>query len=98
VECVQEGRAENLLSCLGVPFTGHAPLKDPDLPARILSNGEQDPAAMVCLSWAASILQAHKRDHWTLAQGIDFSLDPSATWGEFEVDWPPPEESAEPSP
>ena len=98
VECVQEGRAENLLSCLGVPFTGHAPLKDPDLPARILSAGEQDPAAMVCLSWAASILQAHKRDHWTLAQAIDFSLDPSATWGEFEVDWPPPEESAEPSP
>jgi hypothetical protein len=45
---------------------------------------------MVCLSWAASILQAHKRDHWTLAQAIDFSLDPSASGGSSRWTGRPP--------
>ena len=98
VKCGQQTRAENLLSCLGVSIPNHDPLRDPNLPTRILSVGEQDSTAMVCLSWAASVLQAHKRDHWTFARAIDFSLDPSAIWGEFEASWPAEEKNPERSP
>ena len=88
LECLQEARAERLLSCVGVPMTAVSPLRDSKLPERILSIHERDPAELVCLSWAASVLQSHKRERWGMAQAVAFSLDPSATYGEFEAEWP----------
>ena len=88
LDCLQEARAQRLLSCIGVPVTVESPLRDPDLPERVLSSRERDPAELVCISWAASVLQSHKRDRWGMAQAIAFSLDPGATYGEFEAEWP----------
>ena len=90
LDCLQEARAQRLLSCVGLPATSERPLRDPGLPETVLSIRERDPAELVCLSWAASVLQSHKGDHWGMAQAIAFSLDPSATYGEFEAEWPPP--------
>jgi hypothetical protein len=89
LHCLQEARAEQLLSCLGAPSADYAPLHDPSLPDRVLAASERDPDTWVCLSWAASVLQSHKREHWSYAQAIDFCLDPSATYGELEARWPP---------
>ena len=88
LDCLQEARAERLLSCVGLPITEESPLSDPRLPERVLSIRERDPAELVCLSWAASVLQSHKGERWGMAQAIAFSLDPSATYGEFEAEWP----------
>jgi len=90
LDCLQQARAQRLLSCIGVATTGDSPLRDPGLPQEVLSIRERDPAELVCLSWAASVLQSHKRDRWGMAQAIAFSLDPSATYGEFEAEWPEP--------
>jgi hypothetical protein len=88
LDCLQEARAEQLLSCLGDPTPGNAPLHDPHLPDRVLAASERDQDAWVCLSWAASVLQSHKRERWSYAQAIDFCLDASATYGELEARWP----------
>jgi hypothetical protein len=88
LDCIQEVRAQQLLSCLGASTSDPAPLHDPSLSQRVLAASERDPDSWVCLSWAASVLQSHKREHWSYAQAIDFCLDPSATYGELEARWP----------
>ena len=89
LDCLQEARAEQLLSCLGFPTADRAPLHDPGISDRVLAASERDPDAWVCLSWAASVLQSHKRVHWSYAQAIDFCLEPGATYGSLVARWPP---------
>ena len=31
--------------------------------------------ALVCLSWAASVMQGHKNEQWTLPQALDFAFE-----------------------
>jgi hypothetical protein len=88
LDCIQEVRAQQLLSCLGASSPDPAPLHDPNLSERVLAASERDPDSWVCLSWAASVLQSHKREHWSYAQAIDFCLEPSATYGALEARWP----------
>jgi hypothetical protein len=88
LDCIQEVRAQQLLSCLGAPSPDPAPLHDSNLSERVLAASERDPDSWVCLSWAASVLQSHKPEHWSYAQAIDFCLEPGATYGALEALWP----------
>ncbi len=88
LDCLQEARANVLLSCLGAPGSDRTPLHDTSLPERVLAATDRDPDTGICLSWAASVLQAHKRDRWNFARAIEFCLEPSATYGELEASWP----------
>ncbi|MDQ3263484.1 MAG: hypothetical protein M3Y59_07475 [Myxococcota bacterium] len=88
----QERRAYELLECID-PAKGAWP--DPflgnDIYSRLAEASGELRARLVCLSWAASILQSHKSERWGLAQALEFSLEKSATFGAFDVQEPRPQ-------
>lgn len=91
----QERRAYELLTCID-PAKGAWP--DPfggsEIYGRLAEASEERRARLVCLSWAASILQSHKSERWGLAQALEFSLEKSATFGAFDVQEPRPKRAA----
>lgn len=88
LRCAQEGRALRLLRCIAPERTwSQQPLLDatlfPTLRAALAGERREE---LICLSWAASILQAHKGEHWGLPQALAFANDRSATFGTIEIE------------
>lgn len=100
----QEKRAQRLLQCFksadDAPI-GDKPLASLENPDELLEFDcdERDPACterrtdLVCLSWAASLLQGHKHAGWTLHLGAKLGHQPLATYAAWastkKVVWKP---------
>lgn len=99
LQCSRQRRAWELLRCLLDDAQGKVtpvlPLDVPDVALRIAKlypeGSALDPAALerrdtlVCLGWAASILQQRKREGWTYDRAIDLGFEGSATYGELSA-------------
>jgi hypothetical protein len=97
VKCMQQDRAWRVLECVRrrLPKTLAAstdlrqPLDNPklfDWIDEVYERGGPERQELVCLSWVASILQAHKSRGWGLPQAMDFSLDRLVTFGARRMD------------
>lgn len=79
----QRRLADNLFACLGLP-TGRDTL-DPEVYTRWALEKPEDRPRLVCLSWAASLLQAKKGDGWLYRDAMRCLAERSPTLGGFSV-------------
>ena len=89
----QQPRARRLLQCIGMENVPQEPLSNnpglwTELDGHILEAFQSRPTdrkKLVCLSWAASVLQGHKHDFWGFTGALDYSMEDSVTYGTTEV-------------
>src|SRR5262249_51249250 len=89
VKCMQQDRAWRLLKCLGrasAGAPGRHPLDDPTIYRLIQGLPENQHGELVCLSWAASVLQGHKKDRWLLGTAFDVAYERGGAYGAKEID------------
>ncbi len=82
----QRQLANNLFACLGMP-PGPNTL-DPQVYTRRALERPEDRAKLVCLSWAASLLQSKKGDGWLYLDALHCLEERSVTLGGFSVHLP----------
>jgi hypothetical protein len=83
----QKIRAARLAACYGLHGGVSSALEFDEL---YRTASETTKRELVCLSWAASIMQGHKKQRWALKQAARFGFDASAAFGALAVDLPPP--------
>lgn len=93
VKTEQQDRARALLQCVcsemscGLDASQPYPLDDPRL-FEHLDRLNADPGhrkELVCLSWAASVLQGHKKQGWSYAQALLYAFDRSVTFSATDL-------------
>ncbi|HZS42068.1 MAG TPA: metallophosphoesterase, partial [Polyangia bacterium] len=80
-------RGRQLLACLCGQEPGCRstdPLDDEHVFERLRDAYGREPKALVCLSWAAAVLQAHKHQGWGLDRALAHALDPLSTFGAMD--------------
>lgn len=99
LQCSRQRRAWELLRCVSGDVDGERtpalPLDAADLPRRLAdlypegASLDADALArretLVCLGWAGSVLQGHKREGWTFGRALELAFEDSAAFGELSV-------------